>query len=119
MEDGSHVTIGLKDVYQQVQSMEKTVADAFATLNLTMVSIKGHLEQLDTRNASADQIHVEHGQRIAAAETVLLTANLPAVLPDHETRVRGLERFKYMLLGAVILINGAAALIEYLLSRHH
>jgi len=119
MTEPGTVTITLKDVYQQTQSLEKSLSGALTTLNLTMLSIKNHLEQLDSRNAAADELHREQSDRIRAAENVLSGANLATVLPDHEVRVRSLERFKYTLLGAVIVINGAAAYIEYLLTHHH
>lgn len=112
------VRITLKDVYQQTQSLEKSLGDALSTLNLTMQQIKGHIEQLDNRNAAADQIHVEHAQRITATETALARADLAVRLPDHEVRVRSLERFKYLLLGAVIVVNAAADWLVYLLTHH-
>ena len=118
MNGDGQVRITLKDVYQQTQSLEKSLGDALGTLNLTMQQIKGHIEQLDTRNSAADQLHVEHAQRIALVETALARADLAVRLPDTEVRVRSLERFKYLLLGAVIVVNGAADWLIYLLTRH-
>lgn len=111
------VRITLKDVYQQTQSLEKSLSDALGTLNLTMQQIKGHIEQLDSRNTAADLLHVEHGQRITAAEAALAKADLAIRLPDHEVRLRSLERFKYTLFGAVIVVNGAADYLIYLLTH--
>src|SRR5262244_3301201 len=111
MESDGQVRITLKDVYQQTQSLEKSLSDALSALNLTMQSIKSHIEQLDTRNAAADQIHVEHSARISGIQTIIDQAQPVATRTDFETRIRSLERFKFTLLGAVIVINGAAAFI--------
>ena len=119
MDSDGQVRITLKDVYQQTQSLEKSLSDALSTLNLTMQSIKGHIETLDTRNAAADQIHVEHAGRITKVESVLLAAQPEAMKTDFEIRIRSLERFKYTLFGAVIVVNAAAAYIEYLLIHNH
>jgi len=118
-ERDGQVRITLKDVYQQTQSLERSLGDSLGALNLTLLGIRAHMEQLDSRNTAADELHREQSDRIRAAENVLSGANLATVLPDHEVRVRSLERFKYTLLGAVIVINGAAAYIEYLLTHHH
>lgn len=117
MDATGEVRITLKDVYQQTQSLEKSLGDALGTLNLTMQQIKGHIETLDSRNAAADQLHVEHAQRITLVETSLAKADLAVRLPDTEVRVRALERFKYTLLGAVIVVNAAADWLFYLLSH--
>ena len=119
MDSDGQVRITLKDVYQQTQSLEKSLGDALSALNLTMQQIKGHIEQLDSRNSAADQIHVEHAARIAQAESVLLTAQPVKTQADHEVRLRSLERFKYTLLGAVVVVNAAADWIFYLITRHH
>jgi len=112
------VRITLKDVYQQTQSLEKSLYDSLATLNLTMTQIKSHIDSQDQRNAAADQLHVEHGTRLTTVEAILQQAQPITVHNDQETRLRSLERFKYTLLGAVIVINAAAAYIEYLLTHH-
>lgn len=117
MDSDGQVRITLKDVYQQTQSLEKSLGDALSALNLTMQQIKGHIETLDSRNAAADQLHVEHAQRITTAETTLARADLAVRLPDHEVRLRSLERFKYTLLGAVIVVNAAADWLFYVLSH--
>ena len=111
------VRITLKDVYQQTQSLEKSLSGSLGTLNLTMVAIQGHLGQLDTRNAAADQLNKEHGDRLTAAERILVAADLPVAMRDYEVRVRSLERFKWALMGALVLANGAAFIIEYLLTH--
>lgn len=118
MNDGTgQVTITLKDVYQATQTLERSLSDSLGTLNLTMVSIKGHLEQLDTRNAAADELHKEQGERLRKLETAVESAKLPSTLPDYEVRLRALERFKYTLLGAVLVVNTLIALAEYALTH--
>jgi len=117
MNGDGQVRITLKDVYQQTQSLEKSLGDALTTLNLTMQQIKSHIEALDTRNAAADLIHAEHAARLAAAESVLQQAQPVRTQQDHEVRLRSLERFKYTLLGAVVVVNGAADWIFYLLAH--
>lgn len=111
------VRITLKDVYQQTQSLEKSLGEALNNLNLTMQQVRSHIERLDSRNTAADLLHVEHGQRISAVETTLNKADLTVKLPDHETRVRSLERFKYMLFGAVVVVNGIADWVFYVISH--
>ena len=115
MDGDGQVRITLKDVYQQTQSLEKSLGDALGALNLTMQSIKDHIGRLDSRNAAADQIHVEHAGRLTKIENVVLSAQPEATHKDFEVRIRSLERFKYTLFGAVIVVNAAAAFIEYLL----
>ena len=117
MDTDGTVRITLKDVYQQTQSLEKSLSDSLATLNLTMTQIKSHIDSQDQRNTAADQLHVEHGARLSAIQTILDQAQPVTVQADHETRLRSLERFKYTLFGAIVVINGAAAFIEYLLSH--
>jgi hypothetical protein len=85
---------------------------------LTMTSIKSHLEMIDSRNTAADQLHTGHGSRLTAMESLLLKAQPETRLADHEVRVRSLERFKYALLGALILVNALGVFIEYLLTKH-
>jgi hypothetical protein len=115
--DGT-VRITLKDVYQQQQSLEKSLGDSLANLNLTMTQIKSHIDNQDQRNVAADQLHAEHGARIAAMQTILDQAQPVVTKTDFETRIRSLERFKYMLLGSVVVINIALGVIEYLLTHH-
>ena len=116
--DDGLVRITLKDVYQQTQSLEKSLSDSLSALNLTMTQIKAHIDGQDRRNTAADQLHVEHGARLTAVEGILQQAQPISTKADVEIRLRSLERFKYTLLGAVIVINGAAAFIEYLLTHH-
>jgi hypothetical protein len=116
MEDGT-VRITLKDVYQQTQSLEKSLSESLSALNLTMTQIKSHIDGQDQRNAAADQLHVEHGARLTSLEATVNQAQPVKVQADFEARIRSLERFKFTLLGAVIVINGAAAFIEYLLTH--
>lgn len=116
-ESDGRVSITLKDVYQQTQSLEKSLGDSLATLNLTMVSIKSHLETLDSRNSAADELHREHSDRIRKLEIITDAANSKVTHADYEVRLRGLERFKYTLFGAIIIVNGAIGFIEYLLAH--
>lgn len=112
-----NVQITLKDVYQQTQSLERALSDSLGSLNLTMVSIKSHLETIDNRNSAADELHREQNDRIRKVEEIITAANLVTVIPDVEVRLRTLERFKYTLVGALVLLNGMAVFIEYLLTR--
>lgn len=38
-------------------------------------------------------------------------------LPDHETRIRVLERFRYTLAGIAIVVGGASGYVGYLLGH--
>lgn len=40
-----------------------------------------------------------------------------SLLPDHETRIRLLERFRYTLLGGSILAGGISGYVGYLLGH--
>jgi predicted component of type VI protein secretion system len=118
MDDGQ-VRITLKDVYQQTQQLEKSLSDSLAALNLTMTQIKAHIAAQDQRNTAADLLQAEHGTRLTAIEATLNQSQPVATHQDQENRIRSLERFKYMLLGAVIVVNTGAAYIEYLLRHGH
>lgn len=118
MDDDGQLRFTIKDLYQQQQVLERTLADSLGALNVTLTAIRGHLEQVDTRNTAADQIHAEHAERIRATEQLVDRAGVATVIPDHEVRMRSLERFRWTLLGAVIAINALATVIEYLATRH-
>lgn len=113
MDTEGTVRITLKDVYQQTQSLEKSLSDSLATLNLTMTQIKSHIAGQDTRNAAADQIHAEHGIRLTTIEAIVAQAQ-PVQLG---ARVASLEKFKYLLLGAIIVLQAAIGVAEYLLAH--
>ena len=81
------------------------------------MSIKGYIDQQDTRNAAADQLHVEHGARLAAAEAILQQSQ-PVAMNDFEIRMRSWERFKYTLLGAVVVVNALLGVIEDYATHH-
>jgi predicted component of type VI protein secretion system len=114
MENDGTVRITLKDVYQQTQSLEKTLSDSMSSLNLTMQDIRGHIDSQDKRNTSADQLHAEHGARITAMEAMLQQAQ-PVQLG---ARVTSLERFRYTFLGAIVTLQAAVGLVEYLVLHH-
>lgn len=118
MSDDGTVQITLKDVYQQQQAIERTLSDSLNGLNLTMQQIRSHIEQLDTRNAAADQIHVEHASRLAKVESVIAEAQPVKTLEGYGSRIASLEKFKYLLIGALIFINAIAVFVEYLLSHY-
>ena len=100
------------------QSLEKSLGDSMGALNLTLQQIKGYIDGQDKRNTAADQLHAEHGTRITAMEATLNQAQPVATKADTEVRLRSLERFKYTLLGAVVVVNAAAGFIEYLATHH-
>lgn len=84
--------ITLRDVYDQQQ----TAHTALATLSTQLATLTTRIDgRLDT------------GQQ---------------TMTDHETRLRALERFKYLLLGGCLLggsLSGAlAALVVFTLSKH-
>lgn len=42
-----------------------------------------------------------------------------SILPDHESRIRMLEKFRYTLMGAALLAGTASGIVAALLTRGH
>lgn len=76
------------------------------------------LEVVNSRNADADRLHLDHEARIRTAETSI-TEMRPVMqhLGDLEARTRLLERFRWQVAGALLASNVVALAIEYLLTK--
>ena len=75
-----------------------TVGDLYRELvgmRSDLSKVLAHQEAVDTRNRNADQVHL-----------------------DHETRLRGLERFRYTLGGLAVLGGGLAGLVGDYIGQH-
>ena len=88
----SGMEITLRDVYDQQQAMHTAVTALTTTVATLTASVSGRLDTGQT------------------------------TMTDHEIRLRSLERFKYLLLGACLLggsMSGAVAtLVVFALSKH-
>jgi hypothetical protein len=62
----------------------------------------------------AAQILVKMGE--IGAQVAVIGEQLKAI-PDHETRIRSLERFRFMLAGAVVLAAGLSSFAGYVLGH--
>ncbi len=84
--------ITLRDVYDQQQAAHGTLTSLSTQLATLTTRIDGRLDTGET------------------------------AMRDHETRIRGLERFKYLLLGGCVVggsLSGAvSALIVFAFSKH-
>jgi len=69
--------------------------------------------------AELDELLGEREKINTSLQGIIDQAQPVATRTDFENRIRSLERFKFTLLGAVFVINGAAAYIEYLLRHAH
>jgi hypothetical protein len=125
-ENDGTVRITLKDVYQQTQSLEKTfgdrtvqlersLSDSMNSLNLTMQDIRLHIDTQDKRNASDDQLHSDYSRRLSSLEGVVQQVQPVSSHAEYDNRLQSLERFKYVLIGAMIALQAVVGLAEYLL----
>lgn len=97
---GEGFEITLRDVYIRVTDISSQLGILSSNLQRTEDKIEDGIKQ-----------RADHEIRIRTLEKT------PIPVTDWEVRIRSLERFKYLLLGALILINGSVVVIEYFLSR--
>lgn len=96
----------------EIPSAQVTIGDLYREL----VGMRGDLtrslsklEVIESRNSDADRLHADHEARIRAVEGAL-----PSSL---EGRIMALEKFRWQLVGALVVINVLAVVVEQLLSR--
>jgi hypothetical protein len=99
------VEITLRDVYDSQQQL---------------TALTGSLgTQLTSLNARFEERHQESSRRADDHENRLrVIEQSPKVPDDHEGRIRALEKFRFTLVGAIIVINGALVLAEWVLFVH-
>ena len=78
--------VTIKDLWQAQQAQTDRLADAINAVERTLDRLTGHLDSIDTRNATADR-----------------------AMADYETRLRALERWRYALPASILLGLGSAA----------
>lgn len=111
----------------EIPSAQVTIADLYRALvdmhtDVTRVLTK--MERVDERNHQADQLHADHEGRIRTAEheigrAVSAVESLTAKGADQEGRMRSLEKFRWQVVGALVVINALAVVIEWALSHRH
>ncbi len=100
-----------------------TVADLYRELvgmRTDVAKVLTRLERVDERNHSADQIHTDHEGRIRAGEHDLnklqsVSETLVRDSADMQGRLRSLEKFRWQIAGALILIEILAVAVQYAL----
>ena len=65
------------------------------------------LEVMESRNGDADRLHADHEARVRALEN--------AVPSSLEMRIMALEKFRWQIAGALVVIQVLAVVIEYFL----
>lgn len=104
-------------------STQITIADLYRVLvglQDTMSKLAAHIERIDGRNETADRIHADHESRIRmaeqlAAQTATNTTQLVKDGGDQEGRMRALEKFRWQIAGALIVLNALAVVVEWLI----
>jgi hypothetical protein len=79
-EPATGIVITLKDVWDELHTQGKEITAEIASLNTTIARLGTQVEQINTRNVTADKAQV-----------------------DHETRIRALERWRYALPTTIFL----------------
>lgn len=116
---GDQVTIS--DVFREVLAVRSDVSNVRSDVGQASV----RLAVVEQRNAQADMIHEDHEARLRKQEDLeerqKSVAGLTAELRLVTERVRGLERFRWMLAGisagAGATIGASAAIVAALI--HH
>ena len=93
----SQVTIG--DLYRELVGMRGDLSRSLSKL-----------EVIESRNNDADRIHNDHESRLRTAEAAIPTG--------LEGRMMSLEKFRWQVAGALLIINALAVVVEWALSRH-
>ena len=103
MADDGRVEITLRDVWN---------AQHETTVQLTAIGV-----QLATLSTRVDGRHDATLLTTSDHETRLRVLESAPSAADHEGRVRALEKFRYTLVGGVLMLQALAVFAEYLLSR--
>lgn len=93
------VTITLVDVYRAVEDLRSEI-----------VKVTTHMERVDQRNLSADQLHSDHEARLRALERIDADG-----LHALYGRVGALEKFRYTLAGALALFTLLLSVAGYII----
>lgn len=100
MPDGNgDLRITIKDLYlaqqefgkKQVDS-ERKLSETFADLKITLVQIQNHISSIDTRNAAADQLNIEHARRIQDLERIVESQGLRNVREERHAIVLEIDK---------------------------
>jgi hypothetical protein len=100
-----------------------TVKDLFVELkgmHSDLTRVLTHMERVDERNRQADQLHTDHEGRLRTAEHEVqaLTGKVDGLIKDgadQEGRMRSLEKFRWQVVGALLVINALAVIVEWIL----
>ena len=97
----------------EMQAAQVTIGDLYREL----VGMRGDLtrslsklEVMESRHGDAERILADHESRRRTAEAALPTG--------LEGRIMSLERFRWQVVGALIVINALALAVEYFLTAH-
>lgn len=104
------------DVSEVPQPTQVTAADLYRELvgmRSDLGRVLTHQEAVDVRNKNADSIHIDHESRIRLLEQVDAED-----FKELKGRVNSLEKFRWMLVGAMILIEVATTVVIVLISNH-
>ena len=97
MTDLPHGAITMADLYQAIMAMKNDLTRSLAKL-----------EVIESRNTDADRLHTDHESRLRALEG--------AVPRGLEARVMALEKFRYLILGALVVIQALGVVIQLVIT---
>lgn len=99
-----------------------------AGLRTDLAKALTHMERIDTRNLTADQLHSDHETRLRTLEKIdaagldKLTTEVEALgrlgLAEVPGRVSALEKFRWTLTGALVAVQVLIGVLEYVLLGH-
>lgn len=99
MPDLPHGSVTMADLYQAINSLRSEVFAALSRLHV-----------IESRNKDADTIHTDHESRLRTLER--------AVPTGLDNRVMSLEKFRWSLAGALLLLNALSVFIGWLVTHH-
>lgn len=104
MTDDGKVKVTLRDVWEAQHEQAKQLT-AISTQLATLTT------RVESRLDSAQTSAADHEARLRQLEKTTPDTG------DQEGRIRALERFRYTLVGGVVVLQAATALVQYLLTR--
>lgn len=108
--NGPHLNGNLQIVLSQLLTSNQAIQSDVAGMKEQLVRVAVHLERVDTRNEAADRLHSDHESRLRILERLDITA-----FEKLSDRVSSLERWRYMMGGALVVLEVASTLALYLL----
>ena len=92
--------VTISDLYHELVGLRTDVAQMLTKM-----------ERVEERSAAFDRGLADHETRVRALEN--------AVPSSLEIRIMALEKFRYLILGALVVIQSLGVLLEWLIFNHH